>query len=952
MLKSDTIDRALSQIQKGYAQYQYFFERLNSHIWLIPLKERGFFKDPPPPRHKDDYVNFPLWPETHYLIRMAKVPEARETVMNIALGVPDTENVRVHEDLLKIALALPPGMAANFVSKAKNWIRSPYKLLLPEKIGDLIIYLATGGNMEEALDLSETALALEPSLRAGGGEDDDFYFPPDPQPLFDKWDYLRILDKAVPALASVDSIATVKLLLATLNSTIELSQTKQEDQTDNEDYLYIFQPAIEEKTTSEHLPSALLCSLRDAAETAIRNDPTQFNAVLGELKARKWTSFQRLVLHLCRVFPDLSLSEAIAQFSNPAILEHPALKHESILLLKQFFPQFPEKNRDEILGWIERGPDREEVKNWLGEKATASDVEDFCERQKRDWLAVLKDTLPESLETKLSSLIERYGQPQSLEEIDRTSSWVGPTSPISHDRLINMSPQEAINYLNSWQPSQGPPEPTPEGLGRILEKVVTNKPADYAAQAEGFRESDPTYIRFLFQGIREAIKKGSTYDWSQILELAEWVISQPREIPGRSGRSTDTDPDWGWARKAIANLLEEGFKETPAALPFMERDRIWHILHVLTDDPDPTPEHEERYGGKNMDPAQLSINTVRGDAFHALMEYALWVQRNLKEKNTGDAVSPQSFDLMPEVREVLDRHLDISREPSLTIRSIYGKWIPYIAGLDWQWLCSNLPKIFPQQESATTRFRAAWESCVVFNKPNTALLSILLPYYQLAIQQLDSVESLMLRPASPDNRLGEHLAVYYWLNKIQLNSEDGLIQEFFTHATDRIRAHVMWFIGYSASQWHENVPDSILNRLQQLFESRLGVAKSTQNTEALEKELANFSFWFISCKFNEEWCLNTLVSILEITGKIKLEGKAIHRLVELCPRFPLHCTKILKGIVEGSEDIWVIDALENDAKAILRTAMNSGDSDALLTSKRLIEHLIAKGYFEFRKLLE
>ena len=36
------------------------------------------------------------------------------------------------------------------------------------------------------------------------------------------------------------------------------------------------------------------------------------------------------------------------------------------------------------------------------------------------------------------------------------------------------------------------------------------------------------------------------------------------------------------------------------------------------------------------------------------------------------AKSPAGFDEMPEVREVLEAHLDVSHEPTRTIRSVYG----------------------------------------------------------------------------------------------------------------------------------------------------------------------------------------------------------------------------------------------------------------------------------------
>jgi hypothetical protein len=114
-----------------------------------------------------------------------------------------------------------------------------------------------------------------------------------------------------------------------------------------------------------------------------------------------------------------------------------------------------------------------------------------------------------------------------------------------------------------------------------------------------------------------------------VLSLALWVVEQPAEIPGRKKALMEADPGWEWTRGTIANLLELGFQDRPATIDFAMRELAWSILEPLTGDADPTSEHEAKYGGKNMDPATMAINTGRGKAFNALVAYALWVRRHL-----------------------------------------------------------------------------------------------------------------------------------------------------------------------------------------------------------------------------------------------------------------------------------------------------------------------------------
>src|ERR1700693_4344098 len=108
MLRPETVAKALMEIEKWYAQYHSFFDSWSSPAWLGPLSEKDFFKNPPAPVRDGQYISFSIWPESRYLARMARIPEAEETVLRIALAIPATENSRVHDDLADIALSLPP----------------------------------------------------------------------------------------------------------------------------------------------------------------------------------------------------------------------------------------------------------------------------------------------------------------------------------------------------------------------------------------------------------------------------------------------------------------------------------------------------------------------------------------------------------------------------------------------------------------------------------------------------------------------------------------------------------------------------------------------------------------------------------------------------------------------------------------------------------------------------
>lgn len=108
---SEQVERAIACIVHG-EHNRYFFDRLENPQWLVPLEKKGFFKAPPAPIHDEPRgtIAFPIWPQSRYLARMTKV--APEAVAEIMTRIPETENIRVHDDFASAALALPPKLAA------------------------------------------------------------------------------------------------------------------------------------------------------------------------------------------------------------------------------------------------------------------------------------------------------------------------------------------------------------------------------------------------------------------------------------------------------------------------------------------------------------------------------------------------------------------------------------------------------------------------------------------------------------------------------------------------------------------------------------------------------------------------------------------------------------------------------------------------------------------------
>lgn len=796
MPRPETVEKAIAEISKSAANYRYFFERLNSPSWLGPLAEKGRFRTPPDKIEVDGGVMFPVWPESQYLARMAKIPEAQAQVLQIVGSIPETDNIRVHADLLDVALALPAASAALLVDRVSRWVQSLFDSMVSYHIGDLIAHLANGGQAQAALRLANAAFAVTPA--APLNNEHEWAPSPEPRAYLDDWNYEEALKKAIPALIAADGRHTFAMLCNLLDRAVTLS--RRTGDTTGQDYSYIWHTAIEQDEQPPRLRNTLISTVRNAAETIIQQDQAELPAVLAELRTHRWPVFKRIELHLLGHFASIAAGE-IATLTPEVAAVDGATRHEAARLLRTAFRQLSVATQEDILRFIDAGPAEEDVRRWLqfiNRKAAPEEIAQFGTAWRANRFALFADQVPAAWRDRVMAVLAAAGTPRALDEVETEGGWVGPTSPKSVGDLVQMGPAAVIEFLRTWEAPRGHFVDTPEGLGRVLGEIIGRNPTGYAEHAAAFKALDPTFVRFFFSGLETAIKEHRAFDWQPVLALAQWVITQPRDIPGRKKAIMEADESWEWTRGAIANLLENGLNQReaqpnqPAQVPiqFTERERVWAVIEPLTHDPGPTPDHEQRFGGDNMDPPTLAINSVRGKAMNAMVAYALWVRHELDRLSER---APATLDVMPEVRQVLEDHLDVAGEPSLAIRSTYGRYFPWLHLIDPAWAQAAVPRIFPADEALAAYRDAAWNAYLMFCRPYDALLPVLEHEYLQAVRALASQRQSKKHVHSHNERLTEHVMVFFWREKLTLDGE--LLTTFFQRAPDELRGHAINYLG-------------------------------------------------------------------------------------------------------------------------------------------------------------
>ncbi len=950
----EQVEKAIQLIGKRGANYQYFFEKLNSPDWIKPLWESGFFfRSPPEPKYDANSISHSFWPESRYLARMAHV--APDIVLDILLKIPDTDNVRVHIDYIDAACSMPSTLAARWVDNEIGWVKNQQYLylLLPDKYSKLIDHLATSGEIKTSLILAENLLSFvnEPSAAPDGKPNG--LLDSELHARFDPWEYEQILKNYLPKLIELSGFSALNMLCRLLDSA--LYPTYHADRP--EDFSYSWRPSIEghdHDHSVSGLKSLLVSSIRDACEQLICKDINKIFDILNTLEERKWYIFIRIALYLICNYHDAIPEIVTSKLKDHQLFDEMTFRHEYYLLAKSCFSMLSSDDKQIILGWIDEGLDRKNVKERLKYFYGKEDIEEdeitrFILIRRRDKLAPFVDSLPLDWKSQYDEIVDKYGMPDHPEFVVYSSGgWVGPTSPKNVDELKAFSIEQLTDYLKTWVQPSGWATPSPEGLGRVLSDVVAAEPEKYAVNAICFKGLDPTYVRALLFGLREGIRQNNELkSWTPVLELCKWVISQPREIPERKSEYSDLDPGWVWARKAVSDLLSLGLNEGVSEIPILLRSLVCELIFSLLQDPEPAVDYEEKYGGSNMDPITISINTTRGMAMHALIGYALWVRRFLEKLPDKEIRISCGFGEMPEVMKALDNHLDIESDPALSVRAVYGEYFPQLVLLDKKWAISAIPRIFPSEERLKNYRDAAWSTYIVFCNTYDIVFEVLQNEYSKAIQRIGTISDVTVHLKDPEASLAEHLLKFYWQGKITLDEPGNFIERFFNKAQDKTASYAIEFLGRTLNNIEGVISPDFLKRLVYFWEWRFNNITAAESYDSHKEELAAFGWWFASRKFSEEWSLQELIKVMNLTGKIDFEHEVIKRFTELISKRPKQVLDCLSVML--NKFTWSVYTYKTDISTILSAALKIEEVEQ--DAKKIINRLETFGVFDFRDLL-
>ena len=965
--KQEDFEELFELIKHSGANYKYFFEKVDNPIWIAPLEENGFFNDPP--------NTMPFWPPIFYL---KKVSDKKPTqVVDIICNSVTTDNPRILSEIFSIACDLEDAKISLRLEPLINqYLKSPYRW---GNESDLIITIlkkwssSSGAGRKAAHKLikyvssfqkdpddaikreryakrnryKENSDRLDASLR--------------PAPRFDQWNYERILEKGVRAVADFDPRMVAFNLISTVNAMInQKTHDDERGERGDQDFSQFWCMRLNKTDSRQPAEDEILVrTLTYACEQVYDKDPESIVSLDKKLRRHHWKIFKRLRQHLYSLHPNDQtlpwIREEILSHQDYSRWKH---RYEFQLMILKASEHFNARllnaeKQKEIFGTIRKGPWKKDSRALMGEQYTE---EGFTQYQRYFHRAQLRP-----FATLLSGDIRRYfdeleAEPQAKSITDDSYMPHGPItagkvswqSPKSTDNLGNFTDEEILTYLNDWDEVHRDKDNwlieinfsalASEFQTLFKEKIVPNsKRLDFWIENSS-RIERPIYVATMLKAVIDLVKEKNLDNLDQWINFCAWVLSHPdmMRIEGEPAlQETSRDhPDWGSTRRAVVDFIDVCVnKDTDT--PITARKGLADLLQQACNAFDWRLDHNHPVAFNYRDPITEAINNTRSRALESLISFGFWIRRHLPE------------DDLPEVTDILTKRMAKDATIPLTTpeHALLGLHFGNFHILNPEWTTLQREIFFPQANELL--WLDAFSSYIRFNHPGMKVFDILRGQFEYAIEKMNLLEAQKGDNKEIVDILGKHLFHYYLFEGCPLTGKTSLLERFYEKTKNNSEhwGRLFDYVGRLLKNNDMQENKSLINRVIAFFDWRYEAKESS--------ELMEFSFWLEAECLDPEWRLNSYLKVLDAT-QISSDSVGIIIEVEaLKELLPDHPALVIKCLAEISNQINVDNRSSispGDMIDILKVGLASEDPQTLEDAKYAREKFIRIGFITVENL--
>ena len=814
------IIRTLPNLLKSEIRYAYFFQKLDSPIWLKPLKDAGWFhpdRQPTSQEVPDQPVYF--WHALGYVEKVAdhtqKAPceETFSVLANIVNTIVNYTNdtgtsiASGHTDsqVIKIICALP-------IERIKSWHITFIGIALKSRVETTLVHSAIGETVlpklldEGAKEL--TLLLLEDMLDAEVIHGDiravmeEYWL----------WNALQKHEQAITELCGVEAVQIACARIRTLinEGTYSFNVIRKIDSAPSDypdrryaELLVGFTSSILRAIKFDNSIEEIVKDLLQEGLAVTYNDPVkkEAQAIFGRIALTAATHHYENLKHLFWEWE-----------GNP--LENIGLKPELYHLIQTNCQAFEESEIGRILDWIESAQ----------YMVSADDFETRAKviaYRKREWLSALMETGNEEI----VSAYQKYEQinPAKLEHpglLWWTEVGWGYTSPITVDVLSGMSNAQIVEFLNNFKQNviAGPSEPSEEGLRETLEEYVAANPQQFTDELQSFYGVQLQYQYSLLQGFLRAWRDRKKFDWAKVLNFIDRIFS----LEQFWSKHQETRFDYrNWILSATAELIEAGTADDEQAFDIQLLPLAEKILLILVGK---IESEGTVIAGHTVDLPLTFLNSVKGKTFTAMIDYALrFARTNNIEQGSRWPLS---------IKKDFTNRLDRSIEPSIGFSFALGAYLPNLLYLDKEWVISNIDNIFPKQDE--NYWQVAFSGYLFYSNIREELYYLLKAHghYQKGLDT-DFTNTEV------QERLVEHICTGWVEGSETLNDKTSLIYQLINSENPNLLSHLVHFFW----RQRDNLPEKMNAKVRPTWCSLYESLSQKDDVEKYGEVLSRLSGW-------------------------------------------------------------------------------------------------------------
>lgn len=544
--------------------------------------------------------------------------------------------------------------------------------------------------------------------------------------------------------------------------------------------------------------------------------------------------FREIAIHAIGQNPAQAPELITKLLINRGDYEDDMTESDYIYLLKNGFELLSDDDQEEIVEWIEVGPDEQKLRESLrsysdleSESEIDKGVKSLVEQWKLERFYYIRSELPDNKRDYVQELIDRHGEV----EYDPVSGYriEYPSNDDGEDELVSFENREADDFSSSYVENSKKSSNEEEDaearleLSRELYERIRSEPAVYIPwMPEIIGTGDALLTERAFSAI-EFLITGVDHQ-EETIENWDAVIAAGTQFCNQRPFEQRWPED---CRRTFADMTHTIIGHKRSSLPIENYDsELSEILLTLLTDADGGVQHHS-IENTPYTPERVYVNGVRAVGVVATVCFL----RNLQQDSHETSSAQQLWNRLQEL--VAD-----DAEP---VRFGFGTRFPSLYALDDAFVTSNLDNLLPESDDsdAISRFVSVWKGYMTNKTVNPDLFDVLKSRYGHAVT-LHKDSAIEMHDQTFEN-LCSHLAVVYAHSHISYS--DSLLQSVFTVTEDHLnledsvladRHFATTFAELLSNTDNREREEQYWNRATEFWEKRTTEASSEEMEEFAE----------------------------------------------------------------------------------------------------------------------